>query len=146
LWWKLVSLATSTCPPIINFQKFPKNKKHTQKSFNHLSLDYNFLCIYKNWTYIDFILLLFSRTICHQNRPTHPYRKLLFRQNLWSHQPKWKRPWNMRAMQLDQNFRRLFISKYLLADYKTYKILVKNQALKSADLEVICYILPQLPG
>jgi len=52
----------------------------------------------------------------------------------------------MRAMQLDQNFRRLFISKYLLADYKTYKILVKNQALKSADLEVICYIFPQLPG
>ncbi len=52
----------------------------------------------------------------------------------------------MRAMQLDQNFRRLFISKYLLADYKTNKILVKNQAQKSADLEVICYILPQLPG
>ncbi len=45
LWWKLVNLATSKCPLIIKLQKFPKNKKHTQKSFNHLSPNYYF-CLY----------------------------------------------------------------------------------------------------
>ncbi len=35
-------------PPIINFLKIPKNKKHTQKSFNHLSVDGNIFSIYQN--------------------------------------------------------------------------------------------------
>jgi len=72
LWWKLISLATSICPPIIKLEKLPKNEKHTQKSFNHLSLDYIYFSIYKNWTYIEFVILLFFRTICHENRPTYP--------------------------------------------------------------------------
>jgi len=59
-------------PLIIKLQKFQKNKKHTEKSFNHLSLDYKFFSIYQNCMYVDFIILLFSKTICHENKPTYP--------------------------------------------------------------------------
>lgn len=68
---------------MLSYNKTSKNsqkQKNTQNSFNRLSLDfiYNF-SIYQNWTYIDFILLLFLRIIFHENRPTYPmYSSLAF--------------------------------------------------------------------
>jgi hypothetical protein len=47
-WFFVVEASKSShinMPPI-NLQKFLKNKKHTQKSFNQLRLDYNFFSIY----------------------------------------------------------------------------------------------------
>ncbi len=64
-------LATSTCPLRMKLQKISKSKKHTQKSFNHLSLDYK-LSFYLpelkiHWLYFSFVL----RTICHENSSTY---------------------------------------------------------------------------
>jgi hypothetical protein len=48
-WFFVVETSKSSqinMPTIIKLQKFLKNKKHAQKSFNQLRLDYNFLFLY----------------------------------------------------------------------------------------------------
>jgi hypothetical protein len=59
-WFFVVETSKSShinMPSIIKLQKFLKNTKHTQKSFNQSRLDYTFFSIYLNSPHIDFIVL-----------------------------------------------------------------------------------------
>jgi hypothetical protein len=47
-----------TCTLIIKLQKNPKNKKHTQNSFNHLSQDYIYFLISQIEHTLNLLLLL----------------------------------------------------------------------------------------